>query len=106
MDYDKDYRLRSWKVTRSDTACKEKATISFGGDAGKVEVRCSTETGPYRIGQYVNREIVGEGYKITIIETDPKYKIEAKFDSRGVGGSWTAEDTSGGAGGDGREPAS
>jgi hypothetical protein len=95
MRYEEDYKRRSWVVCEPSETCTKNAVITFEGDADDVKIQCSSEKQPFGKGKYMDGRIEGEGYWIDIVEREPKYKIKAEFQDR-IGGSWTAEDTSGG----------
>ncbi|HSS78042.1 MAG TPA: hypothetical protein VLV54_15035 [Thermoanaerobaculia bacterium] len=99
MRYEEDYKQRLWIVDGPSETCTKGAVVTFEGDTDDVKIQCSSEKQPLGKGKYVDGRIEGESYWIDIIERKPRYKIEAKFKNH-IGGSWTAEDTSGGNSGD------
>ncbi|HEY0514236.1 MAG TPA: hypothetical protein VGH73_20195 [Thermoanaerobaculia bacterium] len=103
MPYD-DFTKRTWKVKLSTTQCQAEEIIRIDGPENEVTVQCG-KNHPYGPAIYVPQEDAkGERierkdeYTITIIAREPKYEIEATFMGV-IGGSWTAEDNTGGAGG-------
>lgn len=96
----KDFTDRTWKVKESHTSCAVGSIVLITGPEENVTVRCGGET--YKPGQYHpqgggNGERIARGaeYTIQLIPVEPKYKLQATFTGL-VGGSWTAEDNTGG----------
>jgi hypothetical protein len=106
-----DFKDREWRVLPgAATTAKhtEDDIVSFDGEAGKVKVRCER----YGHGQYKgptdgqeHGTIEGDGFTISITAgANGKDQITFTPTETGsvpVGGSWTAEDTSGGVDGGG-----
>jgi hypothetical protein len=105
-----DFKDREWRVLPgAETTAKHTKDdiVSFDGEAGKVKVRCER----YGHGQYKdptgNQEhgtIEGDGFVISItagVNGKDQITFTPKPGAGSVGGSWTAEDTSGGVDGGG-----
>jgi|GEM_PF-5965860 len=104
----KDFTDRTWKVCQSDapTRCQVNEIVTFFGPENDVTVQCNKDH-PYgpaayfpendKNGERIEGTVELEKYKITITDTVPKYRILAAFTGV-VGGSWTAEDNTGGSG--------
>ena len=99
-----EYKKREWKVVPESSPSAKHTPgdiVSFHGEETKVDVRCKR----YGDGRYEDSEgngeagpIKGPDYKIHMYMGDNgKLRITCTpLDSTPIGGSWTAEDTSGG----------
>jgi hypothetical protein len=102
MPFD-EFTKRTWKVTDSTTQCQADEIVYISGTEKEVTVQCG-KSHPYGTAMYFSpKDERGERierkdeYTITITAKEPWYEITANF-SGGAGGSWTAEDNTGGAG--------
>lgn len=99
-----EYTKREWKVLPGgDPFAKhtEGDIVSFHGEKAKVDIRCKRyEDGTYEdsAGNKEAGPIKGPDYKIHMYMGDTgKLRITCTPEgSNSIGGSWTAEDTSGG----------
>ena len=101
---------RPWKILESTVSCRPEKIVHIEGEEDAVIVLCGTE--PYAPAKYLDRDLEkGKEqriekevekqivYEIFFIEKNPKNgraRIRAAFGEGQIGGSWTAEDNTGG----------
>jgi hypothetical protein len=95
-----------WKIQTSTVRCQPESIVRIGGSPKAVTVVCGED--PYGPGEYFDEDLEKgepekiekkEVYAIFFIEKNPKNgkrRIEASFKEGQIGGSWTAEDNTGG----------
>ncbi len=94
-------RGRNWTIKLSDSkTCLEERQVVFTGSEGEVLVDCGGGV-PFPIGTY-DKATNSIDLGTHEIRLHLVYSLKAQIPTP-VGGSWTAEDTAGGIGGDGEK---
>ncbi|HEX3531012.1 MAG TPA: hypothetical protein VH988_28455 [Thermoanaerobaculia bacterium] len=99
MPYE-DFTGVPWKVDSAEVTsdCVAEDPVDIEGPEKQVMILCRKKA-HYGLGEYIeeSNSIEGPNYEITLVEGQPR-RIKFCFKA-GIGGSWTAEDSSGDPGG-------